>query len=103
MEEKGLMAGLDSVLTKPPGELVQLYECPGTALSPRIRVWPAQVVSGGPTLAVGKGLTVIFTELVLLQPVVTINSFKEYVVVVFGVSAIWEDVEVKPVGVLVQL
>ena len=70
----GLTLGLLLVEVNPEGLLVQLYVCPLVELAPTLTEVPLQIVLALATLAEGRGLTVIFTESDLLQPVEVIVS-----------------------------
>ena len=87
----------------PLGLDVQLYVWPLVELAPILVDDPLQIAVADTTVADGKGLTVIFTESDLLQPVAVIVSVTVYVVVVLGETLGLLLVDVNPLGLEVQL
>ena len=59
---------------KPAGELIQEYVLPAAEAAPIEMLEPVQISALDITEAEGKGLTVMVTELDLLQPVAVIVS-----------------------------
>jgi hypothetical protein len=69
---------------------------------PIVAELPAQTELLLPALAEGSELTVIVTELELVQPVAVTFSVNVYVVVVEGLTVALDDEELKPEGLLLQ-
>ncbi len=99
----GLTMGFDKIEVKPSGLLIQLYVLLSITSEPISVELPVQIALAVPALAKGRGLTVTITLLVLLQPVAVIVSVKVYVVVIVGLTVGFDKIEVKPVGLLIQL
>ena len=72
----GLTVGLLLEEVNPLGLLVQLYVFPTTADAPILVEPPLQIVFPEPTVAVGTGFTVIFTESDLEHPVAVTLSVR---------------------------
>ena len=72
----GLTEGLLEVEVNPLGLLVQLYVFPSTALAPIMVELLLHIEVADPVEADGSGLTVIFTESELLQPVAVMVSVR---------------------------
>ena len=74
---------------------------PETAAAPIAIALPEQSAELAITLAAGTGLTVMVTEFEAEQPAPVV-SVMVYVVVMVGETDGFDDVELKPVGLLVQ-
>ena len=87
---------------KPAGEDVQEYVRPATAAAPNTLLPPTHIAELVPALAAGNGFTVTASVFVLVQPVATIVSVSEYVVLTVGETVGLETFDVKPDGEEVQ-
>ena len=99
----GATVGLETFDVKPAGDEVHEYVLPAVAAPPMVVELPLQIVALVPAAAGGAGLTVMTTELVLLQPVAVMVCTNVYVVVTVGETLGLEAVDVKPLGLDVQL